>query len=141
MPWKSSKTEDGKSLPADVRVSKNSIKRTECKLPKTVPIVVMCFSISLLILGLVEACIMHPLDLVKIRLQIGGGHFTGLGDVLRKTVKNEGFLGFYKGILPPLLIETPKGATKFFAFEQYKQAFDVPSVPQWMVSESQLHHR
>lgn len=30
-------------------------------------------------------------------------------------------LSFYKGILPPILAETPKRATKFFCFEQYKQ--------------------
>ncbi|XP_036094625.1 mitochondrial 2-oxodicarboxylate carrier isoform X6 [Rousettus aegyptiacus] len=30
-------------------------------------------------------------------------------------------LGFYKGILPPILAETPKRAVKFFTFEQYKK--------------------
>ncbi|EQB78861.1 solute carrier family 25 (mitochondrial oxodicarboxylate carrier), member 21-like protein [Camelus ferus] len=29
--------------------------------------------------------------------------------------------GFYKGILPPILAETPKRAVKFFTFEQYKK--------------------
>ncbi|KAK7940434.1 hypothetical protein WMY93_003760 [Mugilogobius chulae] len=29
--------------------------------------------------------------------------------------------GFYKGILPPILAETPKRAVKFFCFEQYKK--------------------
>ncbi|MBN3311928.1 ODC protein, partial [Atractosteus spatula] len=48
--------------------------------------------------GLVEICLMHPLDVVKTRL-----------------------LGFYKGILPPILAETPKRAVKFFTFEQYKK--------------------
>ncbi|XP_068048996.1 mitochondrial 2-oxodicarboxylate carrier isoform X6 [Anomalospiza imberbis] len=42
--------------------------------------------------GLVEICLMHPLDVVKTRL-----------------------LGFYKGILPPVLAETPKRAVKAFA--------------------------
>ena len=32
-------------------------------------------------------------------------------------------LSFYKGILPPILAETPKRATKFFTFEQYKRVF------------------
>jgi len=32
-------------------------------------------------------------------------------------------LSFYKGILPPILAETPKRATKFFTFEQYKRIF------------------
>ena len=32
-------------------------------------------------------------------------------------------LSFYKGILPPVLAETPKRATKFFTFERYKHVF------------------
>ena len=46
--------------------------------------------------GLVEVCIMHPLDLVKTRLQLPGGHFNGLVDCFRKTFKAEGLSGFYK---------------------------------------------
>ncbi|CAG5127000.1 unnamed protein product, partial [Candidula unifasciata] len=32
-------------------------------------------------------------------------------------------LSFYKGILPPVLAETPKRAVKFFTFERYKNLF------------------
>lgn len=32
-------------------------------------------------------------------------------------------LSFYKGILPPLMAETPKRAVKFFTFERYKEMF------------------
>ncbi|KAI1718589.1 mitochondrial carrier protein [Ditylenchus destructor] len=83
--------------------------------------------------GLVEVSLMHPLDLMKTRLQIGGGHFTGLADCFRKTLQKEGALGFYKGILPPILAETPKRATKFFTFEQYKKASEQFStfLPLW----------
>ncbi|XP_059860647.1 mitochondrial 2-oxodicarboxylate carrier isoform X3 [Delphinus delphis] len=35
--------------------------------------------------------------------------------------RTEGLFGFYKGILPPILAETPKRAVKFFTFEQYKK--------------------
>uniref|UniRef100_W6NRA6 Mitochondrial 2-oxodicarboxylate carrier n=1 Tax=Haemonchus contortus TaxID=6289 RepID=W6NRA6_HAECO len=77
--------------------------------------------------GLVEVCLMHPLDLIKTRLQVAQ-HDKGMMDCVRKTFRNEGFLGFYKGILPPILAETPKRATKFFTFEQYKKIFSHPSV-------------
>uniref|UniRef100_A0A0K0EK97 Mitochondrial 2-oxodicarboxylate carrier n=1 Tax=Strongyloides stercoralis TaxID=6248 RepID=A0A0K0EK97_STRER len=80
--------------------------------------------------GLVEVCMMHPLDLVKTRLQMGGGVYSGFIDCISKTYRLEGISGFYKGILPPILAETPKRATKFFTFEQYKQIFTSPSVPQ-----------
>ncbi|KAF7635087.1 hypothetical protein Mgra_00005529 [Meloidogyne graminicola] len=74
--------------------------------------------------GMIEVCLMHPLDLVKTRLQIGGGHYKGLFDCFGQIIKKEGVLGFYKGILPPILAETPKRATKFATFEQYKKALE-----------------
>ncbi|VDO73101.1 unnamed protein product [Heligmosomoides polygyrus] len=77
--------------------------------------------------GLVEVCLMHPLDLIKTRLQVGQ-HDKGMLDCVTKTFRSEGFLGFYKGILPPILAETPKRATKFFTFEQYKKVFSHPDI-------------
>ncbi|KAJ1364197.1 hypothetical protein KIN20_024229 [Parelaphostrongylus tenuis] len=77
--------------------------------------------------GLVEVSLMHPLDLIKTRLQVGH-HDKGMLDCVKKTFRNEGFLGFYKGILPPILAETPKRATKFFTFEQYSKLFSSPHI-------------
>lgn len=75
--------------------------------------------------GLVEICLMHPLDVVKTRFQIQRGsdlnRYKSLSDCFRTIFRNEGILGFYKGILPPILAETPKRAVKFFTFEQYKK--------------------
>ncbi|XP_062325385.1 mitochondrial 2-oxodicarboxylate carrier isoform X1 [Osmerus eperlanus] len=76
--------------------------------------------------GLVEICLMHPLDVVKTRFQIQRGtsephSYKNLGDCFRTVFRNEGVYGFYKGILPPILAETPKRAVKFFTFEQYKK--------------------
>ncbi|XP_045164759.1 mitochondrial 2-oxodicarboxylate carrier-like [Mercenaria mercenaria] len=78
--------------------------------------------------GFVEVSIMHPLDLVKTRFQIQRGpedpnRYTSLADCFKKMYRNEGPLSFYKGILPPLLAETPKRAVKFFTFERYKHLF------------------
>ncbi|EFP04037.1 hypothetical protein CRE_27662 [Caenorhabditis remanei] len=78
--------------------------------------------------GLVEVCLMYPLDVVKTRLQLGQQD-KGMMDCVVKTLKNEGIGGFYKGILPPILAETPKRATKFFTFEQYKVAFTHSDIP------------
>uniref|UniRef100_A0A182LYJ1 Mitochondrial 2-oxodicarboxylate carrier n=1 Tax=Anopheles culicifacies TaxID=139723 RepID=A0A182LYJ1_9DIPT len=83
--------------------------------------------------GFVEVCIMHPLDLVKTRLQLqaspGTGvaksttYYNGVFDCIRKMAKSEGVFSLYKGILPPVLVETPKRAVKFLTFEQYKRFF------------------
>uniref|UniRef100_A0A3Q3G024 Mitochondrial 2-oxodicarboxylate carrier n=1 Tax=Kryptolebias marmoratus TaxID=37003 RepID=A0A3Q3G024_KRYMA len=76
--------------------------------------------------GLVEICLMHPLDVIKTRFQIQRGagdptSYKSLGDCFRTIFRKEGIFGFYKGILPPILAETPKRAVKFFTFEQYKK--------------------
>ncbi|XP_014480658.1 PREDICTED: mitochondrial 2-oxodicarboxylate carrier isoform X3 [Dinoponera quadriceps] len=42
---------------------------------------------------------------------------------MMKMYKTEGLPAFWKGILPPIVVETPKRAVKFFTFEQYKQFF------------------
>ncbi|CAH1957993.1 unnamed protein product [Acanthoscelides obtectus] len=74
---------------------------------------------------------MHPLDLVKTRLQIQSNVYSkndpqsykGILDCFAKMYKHEGLFSFWKGIIPPILAETPKRAVKFFTFEQYKQLF------------------
>ncbi|XP_054894113.1 mitochondrial 2-oxodicarboxylate carrier [Poeciliopsis prolifica] len=80
--------------------------------------------------GLVEICLMHPLDVVKTRFQIQRGSsdptsYKSLRDCFRTIFRKEGILGFYKGILPPILAETPKRAVKFFTFEQYKKVLSL----------------
>ncbi|CAH1792224.1 unnamed protein product [Owenia fusiformis] len=84
--------------------------------------------------GFVEVCLMNPLDVVKTRFQIQRGpddpnRYKGLVDCFTRMYKTEGALSFYKGILPPILAETPKRATKFFCFEQYKSLFAFAPVP------------
>uniref|UniRef100_A0A8C7S500 Mitochondrial 2-oxodicarboxylate carrier n=1 Tax=Oncorhynchus mykiss TaxID=8022 RepID=A0A8C7S500_ONCMY len=66
---------------------------------------------------LVEILLMHPLDVVKTRFQIQRGtsdphNYKSLADCFRTVFRNEGIYGFYKGILPPILAETPKRAVK-----------------------------
>ncbi|XP_064108216.1 mitochondrial 2-oxodicarboxylate carrier-like isoform X2 [Macrobrachium nipponense] len=71
--------------------------------------------------GFTEICIMHPLDVVKTRFQIqttgnpsDPHYYTSVYDCIRKMARNEGILSLYKGVLPPVLVETPKRAVKTF---------------------------
>ncbi|XP_015523779.1 mitochondrial 2-oxodicarboxylate carrier [Neodiprion virginianus] len=80
--------------------------------------------------GFVEVCIMHPMDLVKTRFQLqvkptaaDPTYYTGIVDCMKKMYVSEGFGAYWKGIIPPIIVETPKRAVKFFTFEQYKQFF------------------
>ena len=69
-------------------------------------------------------------------------HYTGVADCMRKMYRTEGILSFWKGILPPILVETPKRAWKFLTFEQFKTVFnfngkDAPPTP--LVSLNTYH--
>jgi solute carrier family 25 2-oxodicarboxylate transporter 21 len=81
----------------------------------------LLITLELFCTGFVEVCIMHPLDLVKTRLQIQSGktltkndpkYYSGIFDCFRKMYKYEGLTSFWKGIIPPILAETPKRAVK-----------------------------
>ncbi|XP_018804215.1 PREDICTED: mitochondrial 2-oxodicarboxylate carrier [Bactrocera latifrons] len=80
--------------------------------------------------GFVEVCIMQPLDVVKTRMQLqtttkalGESHYNGVFDCFAKMYRQEGLFSFWKGILPPVIAETPKRAIKFVCFEQTKPLF------------------
>lgn len=84
--------------------------------------------------GFTEICIMFPLDLVKTRLQLqttatsaikssDPHYYNGVFDCIKKMYRYEGLRSFWKGILPPILVETPNRAVKFVTFEQTKRFF------------------
>lgn len=83
------------------------------------------------IAGIIEVCFAHPFDCMKTRLQIG--QFNGIFHCIQGTLRNEGPSGFYKGILPPLIVETPKRAIKFTAFDHYSNGFNLleSKLPEW----------
>ena len=116
--------------------------------------------------GCIEVMIMHPLDLIKTRFQLqnsslAGAQYTGVRDCARKMyaqvvdnsrlcwyifisfLKQEGLFSFWKGLLPPILVETPKRAWKFFTFEQFQKVFlfgsDKPSALVSTVYFTPLH--
>ncbi|XP_043503599.1 mitochondrial 2-oxodicarboxylate carrier isoform X2 [Polistes fuscatus] len=72
--------------------------------------------------GFVEVCIMHPMDLVKTRFQLqvrmqaaDATYYTGIIDCMHKMCKSEGVTALWKGLLPPIIVETPKRAVKTFS--------------------------
>uniref|UniRef100_A0AAV2JFV6 Mitochondrial 2-oxodicarboxylate carrier n=1 Tax=Knipowitschia caucasica TaxID=637954 RepID=A0AAV2JFV6_KNICA len=60
--------------------------------------------------------------------------YKSLGHCFRTIFRNEGVFGFYKGILPPIVAETPKRACKFFCFEQYKKLLGLTPLSPGVVS-------
>lgn len=67
----------------------------------------------------------YPLALIRTRLQAQGmggqaDKYASAVDVLRQTVRNEGVLGLYKGLLPNLLKLTPAAGISWLVFEKTK---------------------
>jgi len=48
--------------------------------------------------------------------------YKGMGDVFRKTYKNEGIRGFYKGIFPNLLKVVPSASITYMVYESMKKS-------------------
>jgi hypothetical protein len=71
------------------------------------------------------ACIAcYPLDLVRTRLTTeleGQEHYRGIGDAFRKIMKEEGFVGFYSGLAPTLLVAVPNLAISYSVYGTLKE--------------------
>jgi len=67
------------------------------------------------IAGVSEILTFYPLDVVKTRMQLETGKSQGLVGSFRTIIAEEGFGRLYRGLVPPLLLEAPKRATKFAA--------------------------
>jgi solute carrier family 25 2-oxodicarboxylate transporter 21 len=74
--------------------------------------------------GGIETAIMHPLDLIKTRFQLSEYNYNGIVDCTKQMYREEGLFSFWKGVLPPLLVQTPKRAYKFLAFTQFRGLVD-----------------
>jgi Mitochondrial carrier protein len=74
--------------------------------------------------GTVACCACYPLDLIRTRLTTeleGKEHFTGIADAFKKTLRKEGFLGFYSGIGPTLLVAVPNFAMSYTIYGSLKE--------------------
>jgi len=71
--------------------------------------------------GLMEACVCHPLDTIKVRMQLKrskqAGNFFSVG---ARIVSKEGTLALYKGLGAVVSGIVPKMAIRFSSFEYYK---------------------
>jgi len=80
--------------------------------------------------GSVGATMVYPLNLVRTRLQASGssGHperYSGIGDVVRKTYRRDGWRGFYRGLVPTLAKVIPSVSISYMVYEQSKRKLGV----------------
>ena len=79
--------------------------------------------------GGLARCVVAPLDVVKIRLQVqleptrgGLGKYTGLRQALALIVREEGVRGLWRGTVPALLLWVPYTAVQFASLERLNKA-------------------
>jgi solute carrier family 25 phosphate transporter 23/24/25/41 len=70
--------------------------------------------------GLFAQTCCYPLDLVRRRMQMKGDVYKGVVDALRTIGKEEGFRGFYKGMVPNAVKVVPNTAIRFMAYDLLK---------------------
>ncbi|KAI7664067.1 hypothetical protein KC318_g7952, partial [Hortaea werneckii] len=81
------------------------------------------------------ACVTHPLDLLKVRLQTQphGVERKSLGQMAVHVVKGDGFSGLYRGLSASLLRQITYSTTRFGVYEELKEVFTTgvasPSFP------------
>src|SRR5690242_5292938 len=86
---------------------------------------------------LLAGAITYPYQPIRARLQQyeAAARYTGLWDVLRKTYRNEGFLAFYKGVVPNTLRVIPTTVVTFLVYENTKI-----HLPRLFADDEQLAH-
>jgi solute carrier family 25 (mitochondrial phosphate transporter), member 23/24/25/41 len=75
--------------------------------------------------GAISATMVYPINLLRTRLQAQGtvlhkATYTGIVDVTRKTVQNEGWRGLFKGVTPNLLKVAPAVSISYVVYENSK---------------------
>ncbi|KAF2839522.1 mitochondrial carrier [Patellaria atrata CBS 101060] len=70
------------------------------------------------------ACVTHPLDLIKVRLQTQHhGERRNMAQMFVHVAKSDGFLGLYKGLSASLLRQLTYSTTRFGVYEELKEVF------------------
>uniref|UniRef100_A0A914QCK4 Mitochondrial carrier protein n=1 Tax=Panagrolaimus davidi TaxID=227884 RepID=A0A914QCK4_9BILA len=85
--------------------------------------------LSALIAGVPAAALVTPADVIKTRLQVaaraGQTTYTGIIDCVKKMLKEEGFLAFWKGTIARVLRSSPQFAVTLLTYEMLQRLFYV----------------
>ncbi|KAJ2544505.1 Mitochondrial carrier protein ymc2 [Coemansia sp. RSA 1933] len=73
--------------------------------------------------GIAQVFAGQPFDTVKVRLQAQPELYSGTMDAVRKTIRNDGFGGFYKGTTTPLIGVGLCVSIQFLVVEHMKRTF------------------
>ncbi|KAJ4837611.1 anaphase-promoting complex subunit 2 [Turnera subulata] len=75
------------------------------------------------------ATCVYPLQVVRTRMQAqppnSAAPYKGMSDVFWRTFKNEGYVGFYKGLFPNLLKVVPAASITYMVYEAMKKSLEL----------------
>lgn len=79
--------------------------------------------------GALGATCVYPLQVIRTRLQAQRANtsaaYKGMSDAFWRTFQNEGFKGFYKGLLPNLLKVVPAASITYLVYESMNKRLDL----------------
>ncbi|XP_012090555.2 calcium-dependent mitochondrial ATP-magnesium/phosphate carrier protein 2 isoform X2 [Jatropha curcas] len=79
--------------------------------------------------GALGATCVYPLQVIRTRLQAqhsnSAAAYKGMSDVFWRTLENEGYRGFYKGLFPNLLKVVPAASITYLVYEAMKKSLDL----------------
>ena len=75
--------------------------------------------------GLAYILTAHPLDSIKVRMQVERRANVSLRSIVRETYLHEGFRGFYKGMGSPLITIPAVNSIVFASYEMAKRMMGV----------------
>lgn len=70
--------------------------------------------------GICSTVLLHPLDLVKVRMQVHEGVSAGVITSTRDIFLREGFHGLYAGLFPAVLAASASWGGYFYFYEHIK---------------------
>ena len=79
----------------------------------------------------------HPLDSMKVRMQNAKPR-VGFREICKRTLKQEGIKGFYKGIGPPMITVPLINSVVFASYEFCKRMLGVKSEDDFTVTQSMV---
>ncbi|XVE63794.1 hypothetical protein DITRI_Ditri07aG0048800 [Diplodiscus trichospermus] len=79
--------------------------------------------------GALGATCVYPLQVIRTRMQAqrtkSDVPYEGMSDVFWRTFRNEGYIGFYKGLFPNLLKVVPAASITYLVYEAMKKSLDL----------------
>ncbi|KAK6936999.1 Mitochondrial substrate/solute carrier [Dillenia turbinata] len=66
--------------------------------------------------GMLATCVIQPIDMTKVRIQLGEG---SAGQVIKTMLENEGVRAFYKGLSAGLLRQATYTTARLGSFSDY----------------------